>query len=68
MKPEETAELIRIRHKDGTIGPLIEDRHSILHHLSQLRMRMSRLYVVGPVEEEKLAEIQQEVSSWAKPE
>lgn len=66
VRPEETAELIRIKHKDGRIAPLVENPHSILHHLSKLRMRMSRLYVVGPVEDDKFAEIQQEVSSWAK--
>lgn len=66
IKPEETAELIRVRMRDGTVRPLVEDKHSIVHHLSQLKLRMSRLYVVDPGSDEQLKRIQEEVQSWAK--
>jgi len=62
---DETAELIRVRMRDGLIRPLVEDKNSIVHHLSQLKLRMSRLYVVGPVSDDEFARIQQEVQSWA---
>gem|GEM_PF-3906584 len=67
ITPDETAELIRVRYRDGSIRNLIEDKNSIVHHLSQLNYRMSRLYVVGPVEERAFARIQTEVRSWEKP-
>lgn len=63
---DETAELIRVRMRDGSIRPLLEDKNSILHHLSQLKLRMSRLYVVGPVSDTDLNRIQKHVQSWAK--
>ncbi len=66
IKPDETAELIRVRERDGSVRPLVEDKHSIIHHLSQLHLRMSRLYVVGPVNEDELVKIQKEVRSWVK--
>lgn len=66
IKPEETAELIRVRMRDGTVRPLVDDKDSIVHHLSQLKLRMSRLYVVGPVSEEALGRIRKEVQSWVK--
>ena len=66
IKPEEEAELIRIRHRDGVVRPLIEDQNSILHHLSQLRLRMSRLYVVGVDDEALVKRIQNKVKAWCK--
>ena len=63
---EETAELIRVRMRDGSVRPLVEDKNSIVHHLSQLKLRMSRLYVVGPVSDADFARIQKHVQSWAK--
>jgi hypothetical protein len=66
ITPDETAELIRLRMRDGSIRPLVEDKNSIVHHLSQLKLRMSRLYVVGPVSEDELGRIQKQVQSWAK--
>ncbi len=65
LEPEETAEMIRVRESDGTVRKLVEDQRSILHHLSKLRFRMSRLYLVGPVEETKFQAIQVQVKSWA---
>lgn len=67
LDEDEMAEMIRVRDTDGTICRLVEDKRSILHHLSKLRFRMSRLYVVGPVEDEKLAAIRAEVAGWIKP-
>jgi HD superfamily phosphohydrolase len=61
---EEMAEMIRVRESDGTVRNLVEDQRSILHHLSKLRFRMSRLYVVGPIDDAKLQEIKTEVKSW----
>lgn len=67
ITPEETAELIRIRSKDGTVRQLVEDRHSVIHHLSKLRLQMSRLYLAVTVDDKKLEEIKAEVKAWAKP-
>jgi hypothetical protein len=67
VKPEEAAELIQVRQKDGTIGKLVEDKNSILHHLSQLRLRMSRLCVVDVTDKAVLGRIQNKVKSWCKP-
>lgn len=67
ITPEETAELIRIRSADGAISKLVDDPHSIIHHLSKLRLQMSRLYLTWPVEEGKLQEVKAEVKAWAKP-
>lgn len=58
---------IRVRTPDGNTFRLIEDKKSILHHLSKLRYRTSRLYVVGPVEADTLAAIRGEVAGWLKP-
>ncbi len=66
LKPEEAAELIRIRMPDGRIRKLVDDQHSIIHHLSKLRLQMSRLYLAKPVDDEVLAQIKTEVRSWAK--
>jgi HD superfamily phosphohydrolase len=68
ITPDETAELIRIRMRDGSIRPLVEDKNSIVHHLSQLKLRMSRLYVVAPESDDQLARIQKHVLSWVKQE
>jgi hypothetical protein len=66
LKPEEAAELIRIQGKDGKIRRLIEDPTSIIHHLSKLKLQVSRLYLAKPVEKELLASIRAEVNSWSK--
>ncbi len=66
VKREEAAELIQVREKDGTIRKLVEDKNSILHHLSQLRLRMSRLYVVGVTDKSVLARIQNKAKAWCK--
>jgi uncharacterized protein len=66
VTPDETSELIRIRSADGTIRQLVEDQHSIIHHLSKLRLQMSRLFLALPVEADKLTEIRNEVKAWAK--
>lgn len=65
LEPGETAEMIRVREPDGSIRKLVEDQRSILHHLGNLRFRMSRLYLVGPVERGKLEAITAEVKAWA---
>jgi hypothetical protein len=67
ITPEETAELIRIRSKDGTVRQLVEDRHSVIHHLSKLRLQMSRLYLAAAVDENMLQKIKDEVKAWSKP-
>ena len=64
IKPEETRELVRIKDADGTIRKLVEEKNSIIHHLSQLRLTMSRLYVVGPVSKDQLGKIRTKVLSW----
>ena len=45
----------------------MDDPHSIIHHLSKLRLQMSRLYLASPVDKAKLEEIKAEVKAWAKP-
>jgi hypothetical protein len=65
--PEETAQLIRVRSGDGRIRRLVDDPHSIIHHLSQLRLQMSRLYLALPVGDEKLGRLRAEVRAWARP-
>jgi hypothetical protein len=67
LKPEETAELIRIRTPDGQLRKLVDDQHSIIHHLSKLRLQMSRLYLAKTVDPDKLEAIKKEVQGWAKP-
>lgn len=67
LDQDEMAEMIRVRTPDGKICRLVEDKKSILHHLSKLRYRTSRLYVVGPVEADTLAAIRAEVAGWLKP-
>jgi HD superfamily phosphohydrolase len=67
LKPEETAELIRIRTSDGQVRKLVDDQHSIIHHLSKLRLQMSRLYLAKPVDDETLTKIRSEVIAWATP-
>ncbi|HJT36427.1 MAG TPA: HD domain-containing protein [Pirellulales bacterium] len=66
VPPDEAAELIHVRERDGSVRPLVEDKNSVIHHLSQLRLRMSRLYVVGPVEDEKFKAIQRDAQAWVR--
>jgi len=70
IKPEETGGLVQVRLKDGSICKLVEDPHSIIHHLSQLRLSMSRLYVVPPLDgkldDKQLEKIREEIQSWIK--
>jgi HD superfamily phosphohydrolase len=66
FKPEEKSSLILVRMRDGKARPLVEDKNSIVHHLSQLKLRMSRLYVVGPVTDKLFASIRNEVQAWCK--
>jgi HD superfamily phosphohydrolase len=66
LKPEETAELIRIRSEDGSIRRLVDDPHSIIHHLSKLKLQMSRLYVVGPVGEGVVQQMRAEIGAWVR--
>lgn len=66
LDQDEMAEMIRVRTTTGEICRLVEDKRSILHHLSRLRYRTSRLYVVGPVTEQVLATIRTEVAGWIK--
>lgn len=67
LQPEEQAELIRIKGKDGKIRFLMEDNTSIIHHLSKLKLQASRLYLAKPIDDELLTKIRAEVSSWARP-
>jgi HD superfamily phosphohydrolase len=49
--PEEIRELVRIKDSSGAIVNLIEDRKSIVHYLSQLSLKVVRLYAVESSEE-----------------
>ena len=68
LKAEEAAELVRIRSADGSIRRLVEDPTSIIHHLSKLKLQVSRLYLAKPVDKTKLEAIRQEVRGWARQE
>ena len=46
MKDEEMRELVRIKESSGDITNLIEDKKSIIHYLSQLTLKVIRLYAV----------------------
>jgi HD superfamily phosphohydrolase len=69
--PEETEELLRIVESDGRSRPLIAHENSLVHHLSHLRLRTTRLYVVGldkerEADKQKILTIRQEVENWTK--
>lgn len=64
LNPEEAAELIRVVGRDGNVCRLVEDRTSILHHLSKLRLQASRLYLARRVSEETMNEIRRHVAAW----
>jgi len=53
---EELRELVRIRESSGEVVNLIEDSRSIVHHLSQLALKVVRLYAVEPCTD-KLAKL-----------
>ena len=59
-KEVEMRELVRIKERSGSITNLIEDKKSIIHHLSQLTLKVSRLYAIG-TNEEKVKELQAEL-------
>ena len=61
-REEEMRELVRIKERSGSITNLIEDKKSIIHHLSQLTLKVSRLYAVG-VDKEKVKEVRAEVKA-----
>ncbi len=67
LRPEEAAELIRIRSSDGNVRRLLEDSTSIIHHLSKLKLQASRLYLAKRVDGEQLAAIKAEVREWSRP-
>lgn len=47
VKDEEMRELIRIKESSGEITNLVEDKRSVIHHLSKLKLKVIRLYAVG---------------------
>jgi hypothetical protein len=47
MRDEEMRELVRIKESSGRITNLVEDRRSVIHHLSKLKLKVIRLYAVG---------------------
>lgn len=60
IKDEEMRELVRIRESSGEITNLIEDKKSVIHHLSQLKLKVIRLYAAG-VDAKKAEKIESEV-------
>jgi len=64
--PDEASELVRLVDENGRTSPLIENKSSIVHHLSRLRFHMARLYVVED-DPSKVSKARQEVESWLKP-
>ena len=65
VSPAETDELVRLVNDKGNTSPLIEDRSSIIHHLSGLRFQMARVYVVED-NEAKVKKAKQKVEGWLK--
>jgi HD superfamily phosphohydrolase len=60
---EEITELVRIKEpSSGKVVNLIQDKKSVIHHLSQLTLKVSRLYVVEP-DPKKVLRIREEVES-----
>jgi uncharacterized protein len=47
MRDEEMRELVRIKGSSGEITNLVEDKRSVIHHLSKLKLKVIRLYAVG---------------------
>lgn len=64
LKPEETSGLIRVKSGDGSVRRLLEDKTSIIYHLSQLSLQTSRLYLAKTVDESLLKSIKEEVMGW----
>lgn len=62
---EEIRELIMIINKKGKATPLIKDENSVLHHLSQLQMKVARLYLLDLNNDDKMiGRIQRSVAKW----
>jgi hypothetical protein len=60
---------LRIVEKDGTSRPLISHENSLVHHLSHLRLRTTRLYVVGldkVADRVTIEAVRQEVVGWTR--
>ena len=54
---------------EGASRPLISYENSVVHHLSALRLRTTRLYLVleDPAgDEAKLQVVREEVAAWAR--
>jgi hypothetical protein len=69
LQPEEAEEMLRIVEPNGSSSPLITHESSLVHHLSSLRLRTTRLYVVGldkdrGADREKIDAIRKEVERW----
>jgi len=59
-KEEEMKELVRIKESSGKITNLIQDKKSVIYHLSQLTLKVIRLYAVE-TNEKKVEKIRTEV-------
>ncbi len=69
IDPSETDEFLRIVKPDGTSALLIENDCHLVHHLSSLRFKTARLYLVNtepPLPPEKIETIRQEVDGWLR--
>ncbi|MBW7905499.1 MAG: HD domain-containing protein [Phycisphaerae bacterium] len=63
---EEMTELIHVADERGKTRALVEERSSILHHLSRLKFQMGRLYLVEQ-DADKIKRAKREVEAWLKP-
>lgn len=66
LNADNDAELIRIAGRDGKHSRLVEDQSSLLHHLSQLRFQMGRVYVVEE-DEKRIKKAEDAVAKWQQP-
>jgi len=69
LDPSETDEFLRIVKPDGTSALLIENDCHLVHHLSSLRFKTARLYLVDnepPLAPEKVETIRREVDGWLR--
>jgi uncharacterized protein len=69
LDPSETDEFLRIIHADRTSDLLISNDCHLVHHLSSLRFKTARLYLVNtdpPLPPEKVKAIKREVDGWLR--
>jgi hypothetical protein len=65
VSPEDIAELIYVADGRGKTRALVEDKSSVLYHLSRLKFQMGRLYVLED-DSARVVAARREVEAWLK--